>query len=80
MIEGGGYLTAGATVAVKAASFNLLPIPILNGGALLIWMIEGVGGRKLPEGTLEWLYRVGFALLVAVLGVIAFRLVLGAFV
>lgn len=48
-ITTGGYYVAAAVVTVKAAMFNLLPLPFLNGGAFLISLWEGATGRYRPD-------------------------------
>jgi membrane-associated protease RseP (regulator of RpoE activity) len=79
LVERSGWLAAGAILTVKAAALNLLPIPVMNGGAVLISTVEAMLGRPLPANVLEWLYRLGFALLISILGLVIYRLVIGAF-
>jgi regulator of sigma E protease len=53
-----------AILSVAVGIVNLLPIPILDGGHLLFYAIEGVrGGRPLSATAQEWAYRAGFAVL-----------------
>ncbi|MDX2277104.1 MAG: M50 family metallopeptidase [Hyphomonadaceae bacterium] len=53
-----------AMLSVAVGIVNLLPIPILDGGHLLFYAIEGVrGGRPLPAVAQEWAYRAGFAVM-----------------
>jgi regulator of sigma E protease len=53
-----------AILSVAVGIVNLLPIPILDGGHLVFYAIEGVrGGRPLPPAAQEWAYRAGFAVL-----------------
>ncbi|MBX3510327.1 MAG: RIP metalloprotease [Hyphomonadaceae bacterium] len=57
-------LSLAAVLSVAVGFVNLLPIPILDGGHLLFYAIEGVrGGRPLPEAAQEWAYRAGFAVM-----------------
>ena len=59
-----GYL---ALVSVSLGVLNLLPIPMLDGGHLLYYLIEIVRGSPLPERFLEWGQRIGFGLLSALM-------------
>jgi len=57
-------LKLAAVLSVAVGIVNLLPIPILDGGHLLFYAIEGVrGGRPLPAAAQEWAYRAGFAVM-----------------
>jgi regulator of sigma E protease len=44
---------------------NLLPIPALDGGYLLFFLIEKVRGKKLSEKYQEWAIKIGFIVLIA---------------
>lgn len=52
------------TVSILIAIFNILPIPGLDGGHILILGIEAVLRRDLPLMVKEWIMRAGFALLI----------------
>jgi regulator of sigma E protease len=57
-------LSLAAVLSVAVGIVNLLPIPILDGGHLLFYAIEGVrGGKPLPAAAQEWAYRAGFAVM-----------------
>ena len=57
-------LNLAAVLSVAVGIVNLLPIPILDGGHLLFYAIEGVrGGKPLPPAAKEWAYRGGFAVM-----------------
>jgi regulator of sigma E protease len=57
-------LNLAAVLSVAVGIVNLLPIPILDGGHLLFYAIEGVrGGKPLPAAAQEWAYRAGFAVM-----------------
>lgn len=57
-------LNLAAVLSVAVGIVNLLPIPILDGGHLMFYAIEGVrGGKPLPEQAQEWAYRAGFAVM-----------------
>ncbi len=57
-------LNLAAVLSVAVGIVNLLPIPILDGGHLLFYAIEGArGGKPLPPTAQEWAYRAGFAVM-----------------
>lgn len=52
-----------AVLSVNLGLINLFPIPILDGGHLLFYLIEALRGRPLPPRAQEYGFRAGFALL-----------------
>ncbi|WP_116089748.1 RIP metalloprotease RseP [Sphingomonas crusticola] len=52
-----------AFISINLGFINLLPIPLLDGGHLFFYIIEGVRRRPLPAQTQEWAFRSGLALL-----------------
>ncbi|MBV9539334.1 MAG: RIP metalloprotease RseP [Acidisphaera sp.] len=54
-----------AVLSVNLGLINLFPIPILDGGHLLFYLAEAIRGRPLPQRALEYGFRAGFAVLVA---------------
>jgi len=52
-----------ALISINLGFINLLPIPLLDGGHLLFYVIEGVRRRPLPARAQEWAFRSGLALL-----------------
>ncbi|MCV6615368.1 MAG: RIP metalloprotease RseP, partial [Cellvibrionaceae bacterium] len=60
-----------ALLSVFLGVMNLLPIPVLDGGHLLYYLIELVKGSPLSERVQQWGYQVG---LVLVLGLMAVAL------
>jgi regulator of sigma E protease len=55
-----------AMVSLNLAIFNLLPIPILDGGVILMLLIEIVMRRDLSISVKEAVIKVGFVFLMAV--------------
>jgi regulator of sigma E protease len=49
-------------ISVSLGLLNLFPIPLLDGGHLLFYAIEGMRGRPLSEQAQEVGFRIGFAL------------------
>ncbi|MBN9304309.1 MAG: RIP metalloprotease RseP [Devosia sp.] len=51
-----------ALLSLNIGIFNLLPVPVLDGGHLLYYIIEAVRGRPLSQKAQEIGFRVGFAI------------------
>lgn len=51
-----------AFLSISLGFLNLLPVPMLDGGHLLFYIIEAVRGRPLSEKTQERAFLVGFVL------------------
>ncbi len=71
-----------ALLSVNLAVFNLLPLPILDGGQILVMIIESVRGRPLSLQARENVARVGVALILLLFITVTFndvkRLIVGA--
>lgn len=63
----GAYLSYLALLSVSLGVFNLLPLPVLDGGHLLYYLYEAFTGRPPAPQWLEVMQRVGFAFLVALM-------------
>ncbi len=59
------YLGLMAFISVQLAIFNLLPLPMLDGGLILLFLIEGIRRKPLSLKFKEAWQRLGFALIVA---------------
>lgn len=46
---------------------NLLPIPVLDGGHLLFYLVELVRGRPLSERVQTWGMQIGISLVIGVM-------------
>ena len=51
-----------AVLSVSIGLLNLFPIPLLDGGHLLFYAIEGIRGRPLSERAQEMGFRIGLAI------------------
>ncbi len=60
-------------ISLAIALFNLLPIPLLDGGQIVFQAAEWIKGRPLSERTQIFGQQVGIALLVVLLGVALFN-------
>jgi regulator of sigma E protease len=63
----GAYLSYLALVSVGLGVFNLLPLPMLDGGHLLYYLYELCTGRPPSPAWLDALQRAGLAILVALM-------------
>lgn len=52
-----------AMLSANLGLINLLPIPLLDGGHLLYYAVEGASGRPLAEKVQEYGFRIGFAMI-----------------
>ncbi len=60
------YLTIMALISLNLAVFNLLPIPILDGGTLLLLIIEMLLQREVSMQVKETVFKIGFVCLMAI--------------
>lgn len=62
-----------AIISVNVGFLNILPIPALDGGHLLLILIEGVRRRPLSTKVKLWIQQVGMVLLIALMVVVVFN-------
>ena len=65
------YLGFLALLSVSIAILNLLPIPMLDGGHLLFFLVEAVIRRPLPDVVQAWSLRFGMVMVLGIM-VLAF--------
>jgi regulator of sigma E protease len=56
-----------ALLSVSLGLLNLMPVPVLDGGHLLFFAVEGIIRRPLPDAVMEQGQRLGIALLVGLM-------------
>ncbi len=56
-----------AVVSINLGLVNLFPIPMLDGGHLLFYVCEAIRGKPLGERVQEYSFRMGLALVVALM-------------
>lgn len=56
-----------AMLSANLGLINLLPIPLLDGGHLLYYAVEGASGRPLAEKVQEYGFRLGFAMIITLM-------------
>ena len=57
-----------AVVSISLGVLNLLPVPVLDGGHLLYFALEAVKGGPLSEQFMMHTQRIGFAILLGLMG------------
>jgi regulator of sigma E protease len=60
-------------ISINLGFINLLPIPLLDGGHLLFYAIEGVRRKPIRPEAQEWAFRTGLAVLLALMIFITFN-------
>lgn len=63
----GDFLHFLAYLSISLGVLNLLPIPVLDGGHLLFYLVEWVRGRPLSERVQAWGMQIGISLVVGVM-------------
>ena len=61
------YLSSMAFISLQLGIFNLLPLPVLDGGLILLFLIESIRRKPLPEKFKEYWQKVGFALIISLM-------------
>lgn len=67
------FLQMLAVVSLSLGVLNLLPIPVLDGGHVLYYLIELIKGRPLPEAMQNLGQQVGIAVLLLLMGLALFN-------
>ncbi len=62
-----------AFLSLNIAIVNLIPIPVLDGGQMLITIAEGIKGRALNVNTREWLARAGVLFVLGLIVLVTFN-------
>ena len=68
-----GLLFLTALISLNLGIFNLLPIPILDGGLILLLLIEGTLRRDIKRELKERIYQVAFVFIVLFAVVVIFN-------
>lgn len=61
-----------AIVSISLGILNLLPIPVLDGGHLLLYAIEAVKGSPVSDQTQLWFQHIGMGLLLGLMSLALF--------
>ena len=62
-----------ALVSVSLGVLNLLPVPVLDGGHLLYYLIEAIKGSPLSEALQQVGQQVGIVVLLLLMGLALFN-------
>jgi len=62
-----------AGISINLGFINLLPIPMLDGGHLLFYIVEAVRRRPVEPQVQEWAFRSGLALLLGLMLFVTFN-------
>ncbi|MDD5116785.1 MAG: RIP metalloprotease RseP [Candidatus Omnitrophica bacterium] len=68
-----------AALSISLAIFNLLPVPVLDGGHVLLLGIEKVRGKPLGAGAERVLTNIGFSLLLTLVVLVTYNDILRRF-
>jgi len=66
------FLTFLALISLQLGIINLLPVPVLDGGHILILALEGFLRRELSDRVKERVMQAGFVFLLAFFGIVIF--------
>ncbi|GAA0475191.1 MULTISPECIES: sigma E protease regulator RseP [Tatumella] len=67
------YLMFLALISVNLGIFNLVPLPVLDGGHLLFLLVEKIKGGPVSERVQDFSYRIGSVALVLLMGLALFN-------
>lgn len=62
-----------ALISTNLAVFNLLPIPILDGGQIVITLLEGIKGKAFSMRTREYILRAGLAAVLLLFALVTYN-------
>jgi regulator of sigma E protease len=62
-----------AVISINLGIINLFPVPILDGGHIVMYTFEGVSGKKIPISVKEKILTVGFVLLMMLMAFAIFN-------
>jgi regulator of sigma E protease len=68
-----------AFLSINLAILNLLPIPILDGGQVLMTLVEAAKGSPFSPRVREYVMRIGLAAIVALFAVVMFNDIVALF-
>lgn len=67
------YIGFLALISISIGILNLLPIPMLDGGHLMYYLLEILRGKPVPDAWMEYGQRLGILLLVSLMGLAFFN-------
>ena len=67
------FISTIAFISINLGLINLLPIPILDGGQLVLIAAEKIKGSEISESFLEYFYRLGLLALLLIMSLAVFN-------
>lgn len=67
------YLYTLASISLAIMIFNLLPIPVLDGGHVVLLVIEGIKGRPISKRTVQMVQQTGMIIILVIFLLIVFK-------
>ena len=67
------FLSIMAYISISLGLINLFPIPMLDGGHLMFYLIEKILGKPLSQKTQEGFFRIGLFLLLSLMFFVTFN-------
>jgi regulator of sigma E protease len=67
------YISLAAMISINLGFMNLLPIPMLDGGHLMLYGIEAVRKRPATPAVQEWAFRAGLVMLLGFMVMVTFN-------
>jgi regulator of sigma E protease len=61
------FVTFMAVISINLGFVNLLPVPMLDGGHLVLYACEGLRGRPVGPRAQEMAFMAGFALVISLM-------------
>jgi regulator of sigma E protease len=52
-----------ANISIALMFMNLLPIPVADGGHLVLYLFEAITGKPLPPKLIDTIFKIGFVFL-----------------
>jgi regulator of sigma E protease len=62
------YLQTLILISINLGILNLLPIPLLDGGQAVVFLVEGIRNKRLSQRTREFVQQVGITMLLLIMG------------
>ena len=72
-------LSIAAFISISIGMFNLLPFPALDGGRIVVYIIEAIRRKPLPQKVEGYINATGLILLFGLMIVITFKDIIGLF-
>jgi regulator of sigma E protease len=73
------YLDFIARISIALMIMNLLPIPVADGGHIVMYFYEAIAGRPMPQNVMETIFKIGFLFLLFLAIFVTFNEVMNIF-